>query len=66
MRVHIGVEKQENCLDQVFLGSSFLPQSITSMRNQHLCDVMIVTLQWKKPKPEQRFKERETLSQQDD
>ena len=41
MGVNIGVQKHANCLDQVFLGRSFLPQSITLMRNQHLCDVMV-------------------------
>jgi len=49
MEVHIGVQKHANCFDQVFLDSSFLPQSIT-LRNQHLCDVIIVMLQWKEPK----------------
>jgi len=45
MGVHIGVQKHANCFDQVFVGSSFLPQSITLMHNQHRCDVMIVMLQ---------------------
>jgi len=42
--VHIGAQKQANCSDQVFVGSSFLPQSTTLMRNQHFCDVIIVML----------------------
>jgi len=29
MGVHIGVQKHANCFDQVFLGTSLLPQSIT-------------------------------------
>ena len=49
MGVHIGAQKHANCFDQVFLGSSFLPQSATLMRNQHLCDVIIIAVQgvWK-------------------
>jgi len=50
MGVHTGVQKHANCFDQVFLGSSFLPQSTRLSRNQHLCDVMIVMLQRKEPK----------------
>jgi len=46
MGVHIGVHKHANCFDHIFLGTSFLPQSIT-LRNQCLCGVMIVMLQWK-------------------
>ena len=49
MGVHIGAQKHANCFDQVFLSSSFLPQSITLMRNQHDCDVLIIMLQWKEP-----------------
>ena len=49
MGVHIGAQKHANSFDHVFLGSSFLPQSITLMRNQHVCDVIIVMLQWKEP-----------------
>jgi len=44
MGVHIGAQKHANCFDQVFLGSSFLPQSATLMRNQHLCDVIIIAV----------------------
>jgi len=29
MRVHIDAQKHANCFNQVFLGSSFLPQSTT-------------------------------------
>jgi len=49
MGVHIGAQKHANCFDQVFLGSSFLPQSATLMRNQHLCDVIIIAVKgvWK-------------------
>jgi len=39
--MHIGVQNHANCFDQVFLGSSFLPQSITLMRNQRLCDDLL-------------------------
>jgi len=59
MEVHIGVQKHANCFDQVFLDSSFLPQSIT-LRNQHLCDVIIVCCSGRSLKTEQLFKERET------
>jgi len=45
MGLHIGAQMHANCFNQVFLGSSLLPQSITSMRNQHICDVIIVMLQ---------------------
>jgi len=45
MGVHIGAQKHANCFDQVFLGSSFLPQLTTLMRNQHDCDIIIVMLQ---------------------
>ena len=45
MGVHIGAQKHANSFDHVFLSSSFLPQSITLMRNQHVCDVIIVMLQ---------------------
>jgi len=45
MEVHIDAQKHENCFDPVFLGLSFLPQSTTLMRNQHVCDVIIVMLQ---------------------
>jgi len=46
MGVHIGAQKHTNCFDQVFLGSSFLPQSATTtlMRNQHVCDVIIIAV----------------------
>jgi len=30
MGLHIGVQKHANCFDEVFLGTSFLPQSITT------------------------------------
>jgi len=49
MGVQIGAQKNANCFDQVFIGSSFLPQSTTLTRNQHVCDVIIVMLQWKEP-----------------
>jgi len=42
MGVHIGAQKLANCFDQVFLSPSFLPQSITLMRNQHDCDVIVM------------------------
>jgi len=42
---HWCTQKLANCFDQVFLSSSFLPQSITLMRNQPDCDVIIVMLQ---------------------
>jgi len=45
MGLHIDAQKQANCFDQVFLSSSFLPQSITLMRNKHDCDVIIIMLQ---------------------
>jgi len=43
--VHIGAQKHANYFDQVFLGSSFLPQSTTLMLNQHDGDVTIVMSQ---------------------
>ena len=46
MVVHIGAQKHANCFDEVFRGSSFLPQS-TTLRDLHDCDVIIVMLQWK-------------------
>jgi len=48
MGMHTGAQKHASCFDQV-LDSSFLPQSIPLMRNQHVCDVIIVMLQWKQP-----------------
>jgi len=45
MGVHIGAQKHANCFNQVFLGSSFLSQTTMFMRSQHVCDVIIVTLQ---------------------
>jgi len=55
MWVHIGTQKHANCFDQFFSGSSFLPQSTTLKRNQHLCDVIIVMLQWKEPENWKNF-----------
>jgi len=49
MGAHIGPQKHTNCFDQVLLGSSFLPQSATLMRDQHLCDAIIIVVKgaWK-------------------
>jgi len=45
MGVDIGAQKHANCFKQAFLGSRFLRQSTTSMRNQHVCDAIIIMLQ---------------------
>ena len=42
--MHIDAQKHANCFDQVFLGSSFPPQSATLMRNQHRCVVIIIAV----------------------
>jgi len=62
MGMHIGTQKHANCFDQVFLGSSFLPQTTTLMRNQHDCDVIIVMLQWKEPENWMYFLKKERQS----
>ena len=62
MGVHIGVQKHANCSDQVFLSSIFLPQSITLVRNQHDCDVIIVMLQWREPENRISFLKKERQS----